>query len=409
MKKTVIMMMAALVLTMMGCKKEQPLTAVEFAQTMGMGWNLGNNMDAHKDGIACEDGFANKPASPAVFETVAKAGFKSVRIPCTWMGLIGDAPTYTIDPERLDRVAELVEAAHAQGLKVIINIHHDGFGADPNKNPCYWLDIEGAAADELKNKAIQNKLKAVWKQIANRFADADEWLIFETMNEIQDGAWGNGRNRTDGGQQYRVLNEWNQACVDAIRATGGKNATIRYIGVPGYVCSPHLTIEYMKLPKDVVEGKLMVAVHSYDPWDYAGSGKYSEWGHTGKDVVPGNQDEMTYLGMLEVLYHAYVEKGVPVYFGEWGCVHRDNEQAEAFRKYYIEFVAKAMRSYQMTGLWWDNSYDMEGDDAFGLIEHSTGKYIANGEEICKLMIDAWENNDPAYTIESIMERAPQAK
>lgn len=409
MKKTVIVMMAALVLTMMGCKKEQPLSAVDFAQTLGMGWNLGNNMDAHKDGIACEDGFRNKPAQAVVFETVAKAGYKSVRIPCTWMNHIGDAPAYTIDPERLDRVAELVEAAHAQGLKVIINIHHDGFGADPDKNPCYWLDIEGAAADELKNKAIQAKLKAVWKQIATRFADADEWLIFETMNEIQDGAWGNGRNHTDGGQQYRVLNEWNQACVDAIRATGGKNATIRYIGVPGYVCNPHLTIEYMKLPKDVVEGKLMVAVHSYDPWDYAGSGKYSEWGHTGKDVVPGNPDEKTYLSMLEVLYHAYIEKGVPVYFGEWGCVHRANEHDEAFRKYYIEFVAKAMRSYKMTGLWWDNSYDMEGDDAFGLIEHSTGRYIANGEEICRLMIDAWENNDPEYTIQSIMERAPQAK
>lgn len=411
MKKTFLFIALAALLPLVGCqKKAQPAaeqTPMEFAMSMGMGWNLGNNMDAHRDGVAREDGFGNLPATEAVFETIAKAGIKTVRIPCTWMNHIGDAPEYKIDEARMERVAELVGFAKKHGLKAIVNIHHDGFGADPDKNPCYWLDVEGASLDSAKNEAIKAKLYAVWYQIATRFADEGEWLIFETMNEIQDGLWGNGTNRTDGGAQYRTLDEWNQVCVNAIRAAGGEN-THRYIGIPSYVTQPYMAVEHLTLPEDQVEGRLMVAVHSYDPWDYAGSGKYSEWGHTGKDVVSATADEAEYVQMLKALYDKFVANGIPVYFGEFGCVHRADAHAEAFRKYYIEYVCKAMREYQMTGCWWDNSYHMVGDDAFGLVEHSDGTFIDNGEEILHLMVSAWENDDPEYTLESIYARAPEA-
>ena len=381
--------------------------AVDFAVSLGMGWNLGNSLDAHANGESNETCWGNSAATQKTFNAVAKAGFKSVRIPVTWMGHIGNAPEYRIEKAWMDRVAEVVGYAHKAGLKVIINIHHDGFGAetDANKRYNHWLDLAGAAKDEALNQQIKLKLTMVWMQIATRFQNEGEWLIFETLNEIQDGKWGQGDNLTDGGAQYRVLNEWNQTCVDIIRATGGNNAT-RYIGVPGYVCQPHLTIDHLVLPKDETPNRIMVAVHSYDPWDYAGSGKYSEWGHTGKDVVPDKADEKTYTDMLSSLYNKYVSKGIPVYFGEFGCVHRSTEKAENFRKYYLEYVCKAMRDYKMPGFFWDNGYNKTGDDAFGLINHGNGSFIANGKEIVNLMINAWGNTDPAYTLESIYNRAP---
>ena len=381
--------------------------AVDFAVSLGMGWNLGNSLDAHANGESNETCWGNSAATQKTFNAVAKAGFKSVRIPVTWMGHIGNAPEYRIEKAWMDRVAEVVGYAHKAGLKVIINIHHDGFGAetDANKRYNHWLDLAGAAKDEALNQQIKLKLTMVWMQIATRFQNEGEWLIFETLNEIQDGKWGQGDNLTDGGAQYRVLNEWNQTCVDIIRATGGNNAT-RYIGVPGYVCQPHLTIDHLVLPKDETPNRIMVAVHSYDPWDYAGSGKYSEWGHTGKDVVPDKADEKTYTDMLSSLYNKYVSKGIPVYFGEFGCVHRSTEKAENFRKYYLEYVCKAMHDYKMPGFFWDNGYNKTGDDAFGLINHGNGSFIANGKEIVNLMINAWGNTDPAYTLESIYNRAP---
>ena len=388
--------------------------ALTFAREMGIGWNLGNNLDAHwknpETGVyeSNETSWGNGKATQKTFDAVRKAGFKSVRIPVSWMGHIGNAPEYRIEKAWMDRVAEVVGYAHKAGLKVIVNIHHDGFGAetDASKKDNFWLNLPLAAKDEKVNTAIKQKLTMVWMQIANRFQNEDDWLIFETMNEIQDGKWGGGDNLTDGGAQYRVLNEWNQVCVDIIRATGGKNTT-RYIGVPGYVCQPGLTIEHLVLPQDETPNRLMVAVHSYDPWDYAGSGKYSEWGHTGKDVVPDKAGEKEYIAMLEGLYNKYVKNGIPVYVGEFGCVHRSTTKAEDFRKYYLEYVCKAFREYGIPALFWDNGYVKTGDDAFGLINHNTGKYIANSEEICRIMTSAWANNDAAYTLQSIYDRAPQ--
>ena len=100
----------------------------------------------------------------------------------------------------------------AAGLKAIINIHHDGHrhihedGFDEHR----WLDIVEAARNKDVNNAIKEQLKSMWTQIAQRFENKGEFLIFEGLNEIHDGRWGTGTNTTDGGKQYAILNEWQQ-------------------------------------------------------------------------------------------------------------------------------------------------------------------------------------------------------
>jgi len=405
----IIALMAGLVVCQAQEKKQRPMDneAIQFAMKMGIGWNLGNQMDAHYDGCSYEEGWGNKAATQQTFNGLAKAGFKSVRIPVTWMGHIGNAPTYTIEKGWLDRVAELVEMAHKAGLIVIVNIHHDGYGAqDTPSKGFHWLDLPGAAASEEKNQQIKQELTMVWLQIAQRFKNTGEYLVFETLNEIQDGGWGGGANRTDGGAQYRVLNEWNQVAVNAIRAAGGMNET-RYIGVPGYVCNPDLTVENLVIPEDVVPNRIMVAVHSYDPWDFAGSAVKNEWGHTGKDVVEGAGEE-AYVGMLNRLFNMYVRRGIPVYFGEFGAVRRTAKEDEPFRLYYMRYICKAMRDRRIPALYWDNGNSKAGNDGFGVIDHRTGKYIGSGEQTVRAMVDSWENNDPNYTLKSIYDSAPES-
>ena len=409
--KKLSVVLAVLLVSLAACraqeKKQRPMDneAIQFAMSMGIGWNLGNQMDAHYDGCSYETGWGNKAATQQTFNGLAKAGFKSVRIPVTWMGHIGNAPTYTIEKGWMDRVDELVHMAHKAGLIVIINIHHDGFGAaDTPSKGAHWIDLPAAVADEERNTLIKQELTMVWLQIGKRFANDGEWLVFETLNAIQDGGWGGGANRTDGGAQYKVLNEWNQVCVDAIRAAGGKNET-RYIGVPGYVCNPELTVENLVLPTDNVPNRLMVAVHSYDPWDFAGSAAVQEWGHTGVDVVPGVGEE-AYVNMLNRLFNMYVRRGIPVYFGEFGAVRRANKDDEQFRLYYFRYICKAMRERRISALYWDNGNSKGGNDGFGVIDHATGRYIGSGEQAVRAMVDSWENNDPSYTLQSIYDSAP---
>lgn len=366
-------------------------------KAMGMGWNLGNNLDAHVNGVANETSWKNKAATQATMDALRAAGFRTVRIPVTWLGHIGAAPDYTIDAAWLNRVAEVVGYAEKAGLNAIINIHHDGAESK------FWLDIINAAKSEAANNAVKAQLKAMWTQIANKFADKGSFLIFETVNEVHDGKWGWGANRTDGGKQYKALNEWNQVVVDAIRATGGENAT-RWIAVPGYVTNPALTMEHLVIPTDPAS-KLMVAVHFYDPNTYTLEAKYNAWGHL-SDTKKGDTketwgDEDNVRSIFSQLNNKYVSKGVPVYIGEIGCVRRATDRAEAFRKYYLEYVCKAAKTYGMAPIYWDNGATGTGNENSGIMDHGTGEFVNNGADIAALMVKAMENDDASYTLESI--------
>lgn len=378
--------------------------AIAFAETMGVGWNLGNNLDAHIEGVSNETCWGNPPATQKLFDNLKKAGISTVRIPVTWLGHIGNAPEYHIEKAWLDRVAEVAGYAKKAGLKAIINIHHDGVASNGKIGEYSWLDITAAAKDDNRNQEIQKQLAMVWMQIATRFRNEGDWLIFETLNEIQDGNWGAGINTTDGGQQYRVLNEWNQLCVDVIRATGGENTT-RYIGIPGYVAQPALAVQYLRIPDDETPNRIMVAVHMYDPWDFAGSAKVNEWGHTARQHFTNGESE--YISTLNALVNKFVRKGIPVYLGEYGCVHRNNSRDEAFRKYYLEYTVKALRDRHIPLLMWDNGKKAYGEEAFGLLEHSQGKYISNAAEIIQLIVNTWNNTDPDYTLDTIWQHAPE--
>ena len=155
--------------------------AWDVARKLGLGWNLGNQLDAHVDGMPDETCWGNGKATQQTFNKLAEAGITSVRIPVTWLGKVGDAPDYPIDKAWLNRVMDMVTYAENAKLNVIINLHHDG--ADSQ----YWLSIKRASASEEANDSIKAQLKAMWTQIAQKFKYKGEFLIFESMNEIHDG------------------------------------------------------------------------------------------------------------------------------------------------------------------------------------------------------------------------------
>lgn len=407
MKTYKYLFLLCLVWTMVFSAAAKECDAVSFAQTLGVGWNLGNNFDSNTNGISSETAWDNPACTPKLFASLRRAGFSSVRIPITWKGHIGAAPTYTLDSKWLNRIAEVIKYAHNEGLKVIINIHHDGYGnaADAPEDGT-WLSMAHAARDENTNNEIKKKLGAVWHQIAYYFRSYSDWLMFETMNEIHDGKWGYGDNLTDGGHQYAILNEWNQISVDAIRTAGGQN-TRRFIGIASYSAQPKAAMEHLVLPKDKAKSRLLVSVHMYDPWQYAGDPVYGEWGHTGRNVVPSGGMESDFVAILKALYDSLISRGIAVYVGEYGCVRRANEREEAFRQYYFEYTCKALRDYKMPVLVWDNGTTGTGNDAFGLMVHDDGRFIANGEQSIKSMVNAWNNNDTSYTLQSIYDRAPK--
>jgi endoglucanase len=385
----------------------------------GHGWNMGNHFDAYyngswageKEGYPDElvwQGDEGHKASQATFSSLKDLGFSSVRIPVSWLKMIGPAPAYKIDETWMNRIYEVVGYAHNAGLKVIINTHHDeNHGVS---NTYQWLDIKNAVNNSALNEQIKAEIKSVWTQIANKFADcSDEWLMMESFNEINDGGWGWSEDfRKNPQRQCAILDDWNQVFVDAVRATGGYNAT-RWLGVPSYCASPDFT-KYMKLPADP-SGKLAVSVHFYDPGDYTiGDEQYSDWGHTGasgKKSSGGDEDHVK--SVFGKLYNEFIAKGVPVYIGEYGCSMRAQSDTRAwkFYLYYMEYVTKAAKTYRMPCFLWDNGTEGAGKERHGYIHHGTGKPIGNSKLVLDIMKKAWYTESEGYTLDYVYNTAPR--
>lgn len=378
--------------------KEYMNEAYEFINSAKIGWNFGNQFDAHRNGVSSETAWGNPIAEPEIFSYIAKCGFGLVRIPVTWQGHIGNADSgYKVEESWLSRIATVVGYAHTAGLKVIINIHHD----DNRTNG--WLDVKAASDDKVALDSITAKFKAVWTQIAQYFKNEGQYLMFEGMNEVQDGNWGNGL--ADDSNQYNVINQWNQTFVTAVRSAGGENAN-RFLGIACYSSSPYLA-SHVVLPTDEIKNHLLLSVHSYDPYNYAGGAEYHEWGHNAKNAGPSG-NEASWKSMVSMLYEKFVKKGVPVYFGEYGAVRQDGY--ETFRLYYMEYVTKIIHDYEMLPVYWDNGGQGSGKENFGLFNRSTYSYCTGGENVVRVMMKASRvtESSSSYSLDQIYNSAPSS-
>ena len=378
----------------------EALTPEMVFNAMGPGWNMGNHMDAIANGVAAETVWGNPKCTQSTFNGVKAAGFKAVRICTTWEGHIGKAPAYRLEEKWLARVEEIVGYAEKAGLVAIVNTHHD---------ESYWLDIAKAYNNTSQNEKVKEEIFNVWTQIANRFKDKGEWLVFESFNEIQDGGWGwSDAFKNNPEAQYKVLNEWNQMFVDAVRTTGGNNAT-RWLGIPGYAASPGFTITGLVLPKDYTSAnRLIVAVHDYDPYNYTlADPLVRQWGHTADPALRcSNTDEDNVVAVFDNLKKAYLSKDIPVYLGEMGC-SRHSDADFPYQKYYMEFFCKAAAERLLPMYVWDNGATGVGPERHGYIDHGTGAFVDDkARELIGLMVKAVTTKDPEYTLESVYNSAP---
>lgn len=328
------------------------LTGEELTEEMGVGWNLGNTMDGHTGFTPNETTWQHVKTTKALIKSVHDLGFNTIRVPVTWGTMINDENGYSINETWLSRVQDIVDYAIAQDMYVIINIHHDG------AEQSGWLRI---ATDD--KDALYEKFGGVWKNIAERFKDYDEHLIFEAMNEVQ------GRNMTLA-QENAVIMDLNQIFVDTVRATGSNNAK-RWLVVCGkYNLIWALVNEdgAFKMPQDSVENRIILSVHDYTPWNFCGDDNMNTTTYSVSELKSNNEAE---LAMLE----QFTSAGIPVIVGEYGCLNKNNLK---YRTLFIEGMNRLFRKYHLVGIYWDQGwYDrsMSPDYSFTIIDRATGEPV----------------------------------
>ncbi|MFC1642592.1 glycoside hydrolase family 5 protein, partial [Myxococcota bacterium] len=335
-------------------------TSTELIASLNLGWNLGNSLDAPEG----ETAWGNPTVTEALLQAVAESGFDLVRIPVTWSLHIGATPDYVIEPGWLERVEEVVQYAIGAGLYAIINLHHDGADAYDGVE---WLTLNdaGGAVTAENNDQVEARFVGMWTQIASHFRDHGEQLLFESMNEIHDGY------DTPDPAYYDIINHLNQVFVDTVRATGGNNGQ-RHLVVPGYNTNIDYTVAGFEVPTDPTPNRLILSVHYYDPWDFAGSAKTNAWGQAapGRDSW-GQEDHV--VAQFDKLQTTYVQQGIAVVLGEYGAVHQAG--FEDYRRYYMEYVTKAAADRDILPIYWDNGSESSGEEAFGLFSRTTNAVL----------------------------------
>lgn len=346
--------------------RQLPADVENIVNAMGAGWNLGNQLEASLSGTPSETAWGNPVITEALIKTVKAQGFKTVRIPVSYLLKIGDGPDYKIEEAWLDRVQEVVDYVINNGLYAVMNIHGDGY---------YTIDKGWllCAEDDDKQTVIKEKYKAVWTQIAERFKDYGDHLIFESMNEVFDDTYGSPNPK-----YYENINDYNQIFVNAVRGTGSNN-TSRWLLVPGWNTDINNTVsDLFRLPTDSTSGKLMVSVHYYDPYSYAlqTDSKVYKWGNDAtKGMKPSWGHEDYVEEQMKKLYDKFTSKGVPVIIGEFGAIDKtwSNAASREYRRYFFEYVANAAVNNGCIPVYWDNGYD--GNNGFALFNRSSATVL----------------------------------
>lgn len=312
-------------------------TAWEITQMMGKGWNLGNTFDAtggnKNDVYSQETSWGNPKVTKELIDGVKAAGFTTIRIPVTWYKHIDRSNGYKINDAFLDRVNQVVDYAFDNELFVILNVHHENWVNDKNIHENY--------------KEIGKELNAVWNQLADRFAEYDQHLIFEGMNEPR----AVGKDYEWNGNQacYDAVNYLNQVFVDCIRGNGKGNNPERAIMIPGYAASSNPSVlKSIQIPQ--YNGKdaenVIISVHCYSPYNFCLSDNQDSFN-------PKNtQDTADITSLMSNLKSLFLNKEIPVVIGECGATNtRDNDEA---RKMWFTYFGDITSEYGIPAVVWDN-------------------------------------------------------
>jgi aryl-phospho-beta-D-glucosidase BglC (GH1 family) len=317
-------------------------SAAEIVSQIKVGWNLGNTLESYntgRSGLDTETGWENPKTTKDMIKSVKAAGFNAVRIPVTWSEHMDGT---NIQAEWLDRVQEVVDYAYSEGMFVIINMHHDDY---------IWFDPQPSSFND-----DSARLAKIWEQVSKRFADYDDKLIFEGMNEPR--TVGSSMEWMGGTKEERsTVSKYAKTFVDTVRASGGNNANRTLIVTTYAASADSVALNDMSVPS----GKnIVLSVHYYAPWRFAEG--------TETAFTPSGESELE--GKFTELRQKFIDKGIPVLICEFGCVHGADE---ATRSRYYTYYISAAKKQGIKCFVWDNS-KFSGDSSFGVFNRNELKW-----------------------------------
>lgn len=331
-------------------KDMETMNAWDIVSQMSLGISVGNSLDSTNSGLIrvepawkFETAWGNPKITEELIDTLIDAGFTTIRIPVSWTNHFAPGPDYLIVESWMNRVQEVVDYAYNKGVYVILNLHHEDW------NYPYYDNREQAC--EI--------MEALWKQIAERFKDYDEHLIFEGQNEPR--KVGTSLEWSGGDKEgWDVVNLTNKIFIKTVRNSGGSNP-YRILMIPDYAANSGVALQHLEVPKG--DDRIVVSVHAYTPYNFALNSKgTSEWNNDTGDID-------TLMSTLKTLF---IDKNIPVIIGEFGAVNKDNT---ADRVEWVKYYLSAAKEIGVPCFWWDNGSKSGGGENLGMIDRKTNEIL----------------------------------
>ena len=336
--------------------------AIRFVRNLKAGWNLGNTFDAYRQDAYVPDDYetfwSGAKTTPELIHALREAGFNLIRIPVSWHDhLIDD--DYTIHPAWLARVKEVAGWALDEDMYVIINIHHD------DAKDYIYPDTEHYEQSE-------KYLTAIWRQLAEAFAEYDEHVIFESMNEPRlvgtAYEWRPDPGIPEVKDAMQCINRLNRKFVETVRASGGNNAE-RFLLIPGYSGSfDGAYADVFEIPDD---DRIIIEVHGYTPYNFALN---TESPDSSFDLQKDGGKKSEIAGFINKLYQKFIVNGVPVIIDEFGALRKNGDDLQA-RVNFAAFYTAMASARGIPVVWWDNSNFTGNGEKFGLIDRNRLKWV----------------------------------
>ena len=364
------------------------LNAKGIVSQMKIGWNLGNTLDAHNSKVpagSSPEKYASQWGMPAPnaqqFQAVKEAGFNTVRIPVTWYEHLEQrGNSYHVNDQWMSYVKQTVDYAIDRDMFVILNIHHEDFinVNQFNENTYYQAEI---------------KMKSIWSEVAETFANYDQHLIFEGMNEPRQLSnpsvqqWGDGSG--DGGYSWNYINRLNETFVRTVRAQGSSQNRERLLMLPGYCASSNYdAINNIAIPSNA--GNVALSVHAYAPYYFtmASDDKanhnfpgQSGWGENYESAL---SDMFGYFGQLQSI------KGAPIIIGEFSASDFNNTEDRV--RWAKSYLSKAKEKGIPCVLWDNNVIGANDGEAHGYLNRANCTWYTNSKPVIEAMMEVYNIN-----------------
>lgn len=340
-------------------------TAIEVNKAMGRGINLGNTLEPPTEG-----GWNNGPVQEYYFDDYKAAGFTSVRVPVRWDNHTSKTAPYNVSDEWMDRIEQIIDWGLERDLYIVMNTHHDD-----------WIKTG------YNQQSNRDRFDSIWSQIAVRFQNKSEKLLFEMINEPN-------------GLTLDNVNELNARVLAIIRKT---NPT-RIVLFSGHKWANSDELIAAKVPNDPY---LIGYFHSYDPWSFAGEAN-DTWGTT--------SDRNALKSKFDKVQDWSEKNNVPVSINEFGAIiqFRDGSDIRindynSRMRHYAAYVEEALNHNFSFNAWDDGGNfgiyqraSRKWNDVKDILIHTSNKSATDLKISIKqdsLLQISWTNRDE--TIDSI--------